>query len=257
MIINGVAYTVHIAAGDSAVVLVPSGTTSPARMGPFVLVDDDDYNSNNDGNADEGEDVNALNDTFSWIQQSDDPTKNRFAPAYIMPIRDGGGPPNNSYEQSNILFDLNIPRNLPSSEGFFNQNSETHENDAFWVVYILVAYQGQNDGDNDPNFESFKEGGLTWAIAADSVSSIAEVAELGAKGSLVFIETMRDTDALTNTNPPYDFRKRAVPHEIGHQMGLAGDKGPEWGLMSDRGTPVFVPLHLNILRWRVHSPTLP
>lgn len=255
MTINGITYTVSLAGGDTAVVLVPTGTSSPA-VTSFVLVDDDDYNSNNDGNDDEGEDVNALSDTFSWIQTSDNPSENVFAPAYIMPIRDGGGPPNNSNDESDAIFDLNVPANFPGAEALFRPQSEQHENDAFWVVYLLIAYQGQEDRDADPNFEK-KGGGITFALDSDSVSSKEEVDELGGDGSLVFLETMRDVDANSSTNSPFDFRKRAVPHEIGHQLGLAGDTGPQWGIMNDTGTPVvFVPAHLNILRWRVHSPTL-
>jgi hypothetical protein len=272
MTIGGISYLVLGLAGGifngvtTQVVIIAVPTSGPAPSGStYTLVDDDDYNSNNNGNADEGEDVNALSDTFDWMQQSDDPAKNVFAAAYIMPIRDGGGPPNNSYDESNILFDLNVPHNLPSSEAFFHQNSEPHENDAFWVVYLLLAYQPQNDRDHDLNIEPSIEGGLTWAIAANSVTSKEEVVELGANGSLLFLETMRDRDAdpidrttipISIANPPYDYRKRAAPHEIGHQMGLAGDTGPEWGLMNDRGTPVFVAAHLNILRWRVNSPRI-
>jgi len=54
---------------------------------PMVLVDDDDFNSNDGGalRGDEGEAVAELSDTFSLMQNSDDPTKNVYAPAYIRP----------------------------------------------------------------------------------------------------------------------------------------------------------------------------
>jgi len=140
------------------------------------------------------------------------------------------------------------------------------ENDAFWVVYLLLAYQGENNSDHDLNSERLLEGGVTWDTSANSVTSKEEVFGLGGNGSVIYLETMRDRDAdpfdrttnpISTANPPYDYRKRSAPHEIGHQMGLKGDDGPQWGLMNERGTPVFVSAHLNILRWRVRSPKLP
>ncbi len=77
----------------------------------------------------------------------------------------------------------------------------------------------------------------------------------GSEGSLVYVETIRDFDANVDRTifPNPDFRTRSAPHEVGHQLGLAGDK-PNFGIMTGDETPKFVPSHINILRWRVKSP---
>jgi hypothetical protein len=49
-----------------------------------------------------------------------------------------------------------------------------------------------------------------------------------------------------------------MPHELGHQFGLAGDKpNPDFGIMSDEGVGTslrFFYGHINIMRWRIKSP---
>ncbi len=64
---------------------------------PFELVDDDDFNSNDSSSlrGDQGEDVVALTQTLSPMQDSDDPAANVHAPAYILPKYDGGGSASN------------------------------------------------------------------------------------------------------------------------------------------------------------------
>jgi hypothetical protein len=50
-----------------------------------------------------------------------------------------------------------------------------------------------------------------------------------------------------------------IPHEIGHQFGISGDRAPmRWfGIMGYRGGLNFVDAHLNVLRWRRKSPGIP
>jgi hypothetical protein len=130
------------------------------------------------------------------------------------------------------------------------------ESDAFWVVYLQVAYQEDASQDNDPNFEE----GLTGATTAyvdgltDSVVNSAGVPR-GADGSLIFLEVMRDVEI----NQSLPRLRRTPAHEIGHQMGLRGDNPTGFGIMSyqDSNAYSFVPQHINILRWRIKSPGQP
>src|SRR6185295_19108254 len=91
--------------------------------------------------------------------------------------------------------------------------------------------------------------GPTW----DVVTSSAQLNNTFSPGSLVFLEAARDIAVEKSSNA----RKAVAPHEVGHQFGIAGDNPSpifSFGIMVPGGTPVFVPMHLNLLRWRVHSP---
>jgi hypothetical protein len=256
MIISGITYVVSwvtplddnsaIVAIDTPNQVTPTGTT-------FTLVDDDDFNSNDTGNLrdDEGEDVTALSDTFSLMQNSDDPAKNIYAAAYIRPVYDGAGPVNNTNNQSDILFDLNVPTG-PSvvAQIGIGQSSADNENDSYWVAYIQVAYQGDENADLDLNNEPGLGGITVTSSTADFVHSEADV-PVGGDGSLIYIETLRDL----NANKGVDARRRAAPHEVGHQMGITGDNElAPWGIMNPNGANTFDVDHLNLMRWRVHSP---
>lgn len=262
LIINSVRYNVEYNGGELACknfvdlgetqrVNVPAGTA-------FTLYDDDDWN-NNDGSIFDGdesfEDIEPLPDiTYKFIQSSGDPSKNVFAPAYIMPVIDGGGNPNNN--QSNVKFLLNLE---PGPDAFQAQvqsrmGSAGNESSDFWVVYIQLGYQPSVDFDNDPNVEGAR-GGITPFPGNEEDSFTDSVSgpnvPIGAQASMAFLETMRDKDKVDG----FDWMIRTVPHEIGHQMALRGDdRDSLLGLMAPSGALAFVPAHINVLRWRVKSP---
>ncbi len=160
---------------------------------PIVLVDDDDFNSNDGGalRGDEGEAVAELSDTFSLMQNSDDPTKNVYAPAYIRPEYDGGGSAANN---SSLPFVLNNPPssdlNAVVSQIESGRNSGPNESDSFWVLYVQVTYQGPQARDCDPNTENATVGQTPSYGSTNDVTNSAGVPQ-GGQGSLVALETSR------------------------------------------------------------------
>lgn len=231
----------------NGIVTAPAGT-------PFILVDDDDFNSDDpqkDGDfaVTQGEDVVEHSATFSLMQENDSPSQNVFAPAYIMPKYDGGG--NASNNSGSTLFVLKV-LNLDIAvltQIQQDRQSDGAESDDFWVVYVKVAYQHSRELDRDPDLEGSPDPNWVLGVAftpeaADSVSQFVNYPR-GGEGSLIYLETIRDEGA-----PLLD--ARVPPHEVGHQFGLKGDR-PGFGIMSV-ATSAFVETHLNVLRWRVKSP---
>lgn len=243
--IAGVAYPVLINGVNTVAVqgIVPASAAGTS----FVIVDDDDFNSNDAAQKDgDGgtEDVEVLSSTLSLMQDSDDPKLNVFAPAYIRPGHDGGGAPANN--TGNLSFVLNVETGAVEAEINSGRNSGAAESDDFWVVYLLVSYQGRANADEDPSNEG-ASGGTTVSFATGHVATSAADVPRGGLGSLIYLEAMRDFGLL--------FPTITAPHEVGHQMGLA-DAPTGFGIMSAESS-AFVDPHLNILRWRVKSPGQP
>jgi hypothetical protein len=258
LIVNNIPYVVD--GTDANSVTIFSSTGAPAVGSTFTLLDDDDYNENNDGNDDDGEDVNAIEgpddekNTFSLMRNSDDPNKNIFAAAYIRPVYDGAGAPGNTNNQSNEIFFTNVPSNQLLILSQMMQGSVNNENDAYWVAYVQLCYQSDEAADNDP-FSEDADGGVTPVAGPtwDVVTSSAQLNNTFSPGSLVFLEAARDIAVEKSSNA----RIAVAPHEVGHQFGIAGDNPSpifSFGIMVPGGAPVFVPMHLSLLRWRVHSP---
>jgi hypothetical protein len=254
IIAAGVRYAV---VSNTVDIVTIAGTSAPPTGASFTLVDDDDFNSD-DGAAldgDDNEDVVALAQTFSRMQNSDNPTDNVYAPAYIRPVYDGGG--NAANDSGNVGFILNNVDNGPATLSQINsgRNSGSIESDNFWVVYVQIAYQPDPTEDSDPGTES-AAGGYTPSYTngtTDEVTSSASVTR-GADGSLLFIETVRDRIRY----PPLSIMDTiAAPHEVGHQFGLKGDAAGFGIMFNSSEAPVFVDKHLNVLRWRVKSPGQP
>jgi hypothetical protein len=240
---------------------------NPQQLPSFVMVDDDDFNNNNNSlvtlRGDSAEQVTVLSDTFDLMKSVDDPIQNVFAPAFMIPIFDGAGKTTNN--DNNIQFFLNVPSstNLPFAAINTKRDATNSESDDYWVVYLLIGYQSGEPDDFDPN-DGAVVGGVSPRVVncqfcisdiiPTSCGSLPPVPK-GSDGSLVFVETMRDFDANVDRTifPNPDFRTRSVPHEVGHQMGLAGDK-QNFGIMTGDEPPKFAPSHINILRWRVKSP---
>ena len=203
-------------------------------------------------------------EAFSLFQQTNDPSKNVFASAYIEPVYDGGGGDNNGV----IPFLLNLPDDDAVKSQYINnyRGSSGNESDDFWVAYIAIAYQFDNNEDNDPQGEREVTVGVSDTFGrADDLSS--GILPRGGNGSIIFLETMKDGDAdfRPKWNPPTGervwFRIGTIPHEVGHQFGLKGDDNKnQFGIMSYlvlRQDLKFVPQHINILRYRIKSPGQP
>jgi hypothetical protein len=89
-------------------------------------------------------------------------------------------------------------------------------------------------------------------FTSDTVTNSAQVLA-GAEGSFIFQEVIADQK---RANIPRLWLT-AIPHEVGHQFGIKGDGySTQWGIMG-YGQNVdyqFHPQHINIMRWRQHSP---
>jgi hypothetical protein len=231
----------------------------------YTLVDDDDYNKNDTVQlkGDEGQAIIPPAETLSLFQQTNDPSKNVFAAAYIEPVYDGGGGPHNG----TVPFLLNLPDDSAVKSKYVNdyRGSKGNESDNFWVAYVVFAYQFANREDNDPQGERTVTGGISDSFGrADDLSAGVP---RGGNGSIIFLETLRDGDAdpRSKWNPPTGeklwFTKGTIPHEVGHQFGLKGDdRKNQFGIMSylvRQQDLKFFPKHINILRSRVKSPGQP
>jgi hypothetical protein len=230
---------------------------SMARGRSFALYDDDNFDSSANGdwhglNGDAGKSVRELPETFSLIQDSDDPSANIFAPAYIRPIYDGGGSRLNN--TSNVTFKLNLSDNGLESQLAAFQTSCINdgltnpgacvERDDFWVVYEQLGYQPATAEDLDPDNESAKSG-LTRTFKNETIDDVncfdANYHEpVGGTGSIIYLETARDQDRILAKQPEYDadgnrmseapVHKRTTAHEMGHQFGLDGGETVAKGL---------------------------
>lgn len=186
-------------------------------VGPFTLVDDDDFNSNDVGNldGDAGEDINDP-DT-SMVMNSDLITENIFAQVYIRPIRDIGG--------ADVPFTLNAPPNNAFTSIFDFDNAATKDSADFWTIYLVGAYQYSTDVDSDPN-------------PVPGVSRIHGVADAGRTGAALFKATNSETRRATCQEPII------VAHEIGHLFGISGNPHPARGdIMEEDCGAIGISLH--------------
>jgi hypothetical protein len=233
-------------------------TVVPRRN--YTLYDDDDFNSDNGVNgfdADNGEDITALPDSFNLMQENDDTSCsdgycNVYAAAYIEPEYSWANP----YNTSDIPFVQNVPYTFNAIENqvTLGRNSDSSESDEFWVVYVQIAYQGGVERDCDDNNERCL-GGVTpnSIFIVNDVTQESQVPD-GSQGSLAFIEVMKDFNIASNGNY---FGLKVMPHEIGHQFGISGDDsepGTDFGLMGASNGLTFIDRHLNVIRWRKKSP---
>jgi hypothetical protein len=258
--IEGIGDFPVIASSRTKVTVTGSVAFSQAVAKAFTLVDDDDFNANDASGlrGDEGEVVAPTGLTFILMQDSDNPAENIYAAAYLRPRYDGGGALSFNGAAPFVLNILTEPRDpsffIPQMAVAQNSNAPGIESDAFWVVYIQLAYQGGLTEDLDPKKGEVPIGGITDRIEFfDDATSEVSVPQ-GGQGSLAFLEDDRDADLTLG----HDFRIRTAPHEIGHQFGLQGDDPRRaFGIMNVTGALAFVPRHLNVLRWRVKSPGQP
>lgn len=202
----------------------------------FTLVDDDDFNDN-DGTAldgDEGESL-PLPDT-DLLQDSDDPSANVFADAYVRPVYDVGNP--SDQEAPFIGNSYEIPL-ITATYEFDAINTEA-DND-FWTVYLLGAYQYTRDYDRDPDGEAAEPGKGGVLGVVDNFVGV---------GASVFVELLRPKEGLTITGVTNHAATAA--HEIGH---LFDGRHEEEGLMAQSSTRTsirFTPATLNKIRSLLH-----
>lgn len=176
----------------------------------------------------------------------------KFKPAYILPVFDGGGNP--AYDRMNIIPSTNIDSTSHAAlDAEFNKTgafeSEGWRKPEYWVAYILQGYQGIETADYDP------DGPAEWGPHGVNGGGTS-----GRRGAILFAESLADyvQQLSLSTGDAAVLGRRTVVHEIGHQFGLMDgtggiyDYGDIYNLMID---PVFLPSHLDLLRSK-NSPGL-
>lgn len=230
---------------------------------PFKLYDDDDFNDNSGDqkNGDEGEDVDALSDTFSRMLVSENVDQNAFAAAYILPeynwaVTQGLNNSNVSFALNTTCSDPDCPEQRPVINA--NSGSQSMERDDFWIAYVLISYQAMEQVDADS--EGFYAGVAPMRNNSvlpnqDNYNQNVGVSP-GGIGAILFIEGIRD-GALWISPSTFTYpRTKVATHEVGHQFGLAHNEalGSNGGIMNYTGTLYFASNHINMMRWRIKSP---
>jgi hypothetical protein len=178
-------------------------------------------------------------DTF-LMQDSVDPARNLFAPAYVVPVFDLGD------GSTQPRFDLNVEEDEECDQLLSGRNKASENN--YWVAYIQGAFQGPAaGGDYDPN-KPIAVPGRTATYANNPPSSLDQ-------GSLVYVEVIRDFKAVATAAGLCDINllAKTTVHEVGHQFGLGENTG---GIMNLGCVPLadqhFLPTHLAAIRGRSH-----
>lgn len=228
----------------------------------FVAFDDDDYNNVHVPGtfADNGEDIEELEQTFSKMRESDLESRNSFVKAYIRP--EYSWATSRNYNQSNIPFVLNVQDGTVESRIEPYRGSKYDENSDFWVAYILLGYQPTEEKDKDPYTEIATLGATPRGEFEDDPplripGRVPVPFPYGGIGSLIYMETCRDADYFNDPRLSPALEVVSTPvHELGHQFGLTGDTmDNEFGVMGYAGeTYSFVARHINLMRYRAESP---
>lgn len=211
------------------------GNFPPSLVGKtFTLYDDDNFDQNSNTPGDNGVDV--PNPSTGWMQDSDDPALNRFAPAYIRPTYD--------LPSGEVPFLLNIPKasatgvypttaELTSVTRFDNYHYRQDRN--FWIVYLLQSFQADTRSDEDPDSSRYLFGYL-------GMSSVPV-------GAFTFIETESDAYNFYPAEGDSDYvfyrDRRYTPVRVVAEMLNAS--GVDGGFMSETEN-AFSGGSLNLLR---------
>lgn len=226
--VAGVNFTVTAAQGRRI-------TVQQDAVLPFRLVDDDQAAAPFLVNAPQGTDAQG-GTPFEFMQTSDDPSRNPYARAYILPVYDLGPGAKTRDFNRNLEPGLEVAR--------VSQGQDFTSGRDYWVVYLQGAFQGAVLKDVDPGAEGGVLGDAVAAVGTDgSLSMIG--------GAAIYRESIRDIELFLNVAVGTCLRT-TVPHETGHQFGLRDGTG---GLM-DQGcpkpNPQFVDDQLKSLRRRPH-----
>ncbi len=133
-----------------------------------------------------------------------------FAPAYVLPVYTLVN------DNSNVSFVANVEQNSAAMVAAITSGRQSLVGTQdHWVCYLLGAFQGPVDKDNDPGLENPMLG-----LARFSRQNITEFGT----GALVFLESNRDLNAPSSSSAV--LQSWIVAHEIGHMFeeDLIGDE---------------------------------
>ncbi len=89
-------------------------------------------------------------------------------------------------------------------------DSSTQNAAAFWVAYVLGAFQGESPEDSDPDTEEPTEGETGTARG----------------GSLIYLEVNKDFARQPPPSDPTVEEQDTVVHEVGHAVGRSISESP-------------------------------
>lgn len=200
----------------------------------FTIYDDDDFNSNNifnrPLNGDEQEDISML--SRDLLEDSDSPTLNAFAPAYIVPKYDIGNNNDSTPFQLNVATD-----DVQGVQALFTDfnASNTEASEDFWTIYLLSGYQYVEIEDADPETEAQTVGVMDDPTLTGSGT-----------GAVVFLETNGAKECFGSA--VFCNISATKIHEIGHLFRADHGQG---GVMDDQSL-IFAPPSLAVIRGTVH-----
>jgi hypothetical protein len=224
--------SLQVESNTATTVTVRNTTSAAFTIGSnvqFQLYDDDDYDNGDNTlvDGDHGENI-PMPPTDLLAEESDDPTMNIFAPAYIWPVYDIGDDNDNSVFASNVAADAGQAiRDL-----FDFDQVATEASTEFWTAYLLGAYQYTLEYDNDPETEP---------------QYVGITDQLNGQGSVVFLESNGVKECFGSIE--FCSIPGTSAHEIGHLLNA--DEG-DGGIM-DSVSLIFSPTSINKIRSVPHS----
>lgn len=157
----------------------------------------------------------------------DSVTKSAYSEVYIDAVFDGGV--DNTYNEIDLDFLVNLPKPPDDDLNFTNEflelnygttsssNTNTFENDNYWIARVIFGWQPSVISDNDPKEEKVNSLALTPGQNLNHCSI-----NNGANFSMIFMETSQDFGLSQYKNDVNSILalRRTIAHEIGHQLGL-------------------------------------
>jgi hypothetical protein len=181
------------------------------------------------------------------MQESDSKDENLYAQAYVKPVYD--------LPSGTAAFKRNVPASLKEIGDQVASGQPTKSAPEFWVVYLQGAFQHSAFQqttvavflDADPNQEDTIVPNGIILLGATALESQQDGTLKNIRGSLIFVESIRDLKA----DRQVDCLAISTVHESGHQFGLIENTG---GIMNvcTEATKDFTTKHLKAIRMRPH-----